>query len=70
MKIKAIYYGLDDGFGVVGYGYVCPRCKINNEFVDETETDHKCSGCGRIIPCVQHHTSKVTFGQAILRDQT
>ena len=49
MKIKAIYYGLNDGFGIVGYGFICPSCKYANDFVDEEESEHECGKCGRLV---------------------
>jgi DNA-directed RNA polymerase subunit RPC12/RpoP len=38
-------YGLDDGVGVVGYGYQCPQCAAKNEFVDEDADTLTCSTC-------------------------
>lgn len=42
-------YGLNDGYGIVGFGYTCPHCGHSNEFIDEEDETHICSKCSAEI---------------------
>jgi len=37
------YIPFNDGFGIVGYGYECPKCKHESMF---TTCDDGCEECG------------------------
>ena len=37
------YIPFNDGFGIVGYSYECPKCKHITEF---TDCEDGCSNCG------------------------
>lgn len=40
------YIGINDGYGVVGYGFDCQHCEAWNMFVDEEESEQVCEDCG------------------------
>lgn len=41
------WYGLDDGYGVVGTGWECPYCEHNHNWVtSEQDEEFKCEQCG------------------------
>jgi len=41
--MKGQYSPFNDGFGIVGYGYVCPKCKHETLF---TDCEQDCKNCG------------------------
>jgi len=42
------YIGLDDGYGIVGYGFKCDYCgKFNNSFVFGNDEELDCEYCGK-----------------------
>lgn len=41
------WYGLDDGYGVVGTGWECPYCDhAHNWVTSEQDEEFKCEQCG------------------------
>lgn len=48
MKTFDGYYGIDDDYGIIGYGYQCPYCEHYNNFVDEDDTEQECSNCEEV----------------------
>ena len=41
--MKGQYIPFNDGFGIVGYGYKCPKCKHETKF---TDCEEGCEDCG------------------------
>lgn len=37
--------GIDDGYGVIGCGFICIYCKEENLFVNGSDDSHTCSNC-------------------------
>ena len=45
----AEYVSIDDGYGIIGYGFKCDYCgKFNNSFVFGDDEELYCEYCGRI----------------------
>lgn len=42
-KMIGKYVPFNDGYGIVGYGYECPRCDFVTQF---TTSEEGCSECG------------------------
>jgi hypothetical protein len=40
--MKGKYIPFNDGFGIVGYGYLCPKCEHETKFTDCEEGCEKC----------------------------
>lgn len=38
----------DDGYGIVGWSFVCPHCSKNNRFVSDDFEEHECEHCRMI----------------------
>lgn len=45
-ELKRFYLVAEnDGFGIVGYSFVCPYCGHQERFVDEDQVARKCDRC-------------------------
>lgn len=43
------YFSIDDGYGIIGQGYVCGHCGKENNFVDVVKGQSEdCSSCGMV----------------------
>lgn len=42
------WYGLNDGYGVVGVGFECPYCGKENNFVCDDFEEKECESCHKI----------------------
>ena len=40
------WYGINDGYGIVGVGFECPYCKQENNFVCDYFEEKTCENCG------------------------
>jgi len=40
------WIGEDDGYGIVGYSFVCPQCKYFNRFHITEDPTVQCENCG------------------------
>jgi len=42
------YFGINDGYGIVGYGYICEKCGKEHRFVSEEEAEVECENCEHV----------------------
>ncbi len=47
--MKGTYIPFNDGYGIIGYSYICPECKHETRF---TDCDEGCEKCGFHEPYV------------------
>lgn len=62
--MKAELYGINDGWGIVGYGFECPNCESRSGFINYTESEHACEDCDvdiQVEPLTySHHKALLT----------
>lgn len=42
---KVDWFSINDGYGIVGYGFICPYCGHANKWVSTNEDRYECEKC-------------------------
>ena len=48
MKYFEGFVAENDGYGIVGYSFICPYCDHFTRFVDEEDDGQVCESCGEV----------------------
>ncbi len=54
--MKGKYIPFNDGFGIVGYGYLCPKCEHETKFTD----------CANLLELAKYHKNDPLLLQTLL----
>lgn len=71
MKYFDGFIAENDGYGIVGYSFVCPYCEKFNRFVDEDDYEQVCEECGKTSKhcCLEPEDVLDTFPKAKTRTE-
>jgi hypothetical protein len=42
------YFSIDDGWGIIGYGYTCEKCGEVHRFCNGSNDEMYCKNCGHL----------------------
>ena len=61
MKQMKKYYAINDGYGIVGYGFTCNNCQKEHNFVDTEESEQICSSCKTSNQMIPYNDEEMDF---------
>lgn len=55
------YHAINDGYGIVGYGFTCDACEKDNNFVATNEEKQVCEWCKAVNKLIPYDEDEMDF---------